>query len=68
MGLLWVSSRSKVRAVPTIPKMKKKSIKLNYNLAKAPKMMGLRAEATVPMLLTALTPIPTTRMGKSSTM
>ena len=51
-----------------IPKIKKKSIKLNSNLSKTPKIIGLRAEAMVPVLLTALTPIPTTLVGKSSTM
>ena len=48
--------------------MKKKSIKLNYILDKAPKIIGLKVEAIVPALFTALTPIPTTRVGNSSTM
>jgi hypothetical protein len=67
MGLLCVSSSSNVNALPTTPKMKKNIIKLNSILVKAPNIIGLNVEAIVPALLTALTPMPTTLVGNSST-
>jgi hypothetical protein len=68
IGLLWVYSSNKVSALPTTPNIKKNSIRLNYILVSAPIIIGLKVDAIVPALLTALTPIPTTLVGNSSTM
>jgi hypothetical protein len=48
--------------------VKKNVIKLSPILSKAPKIMGQRVDAMVTATLTALTPVPTTLVGKSSTM
>lgn len=49
------------------PKIKKKIIKLNYNICSAPIIIGPKVEAVVPAMLTALTPTPTALVGKIST-
>jgi hypothetical protein len=65
--LLCVSFKSKVIAAPMTPKIKKKIIKLNYNLCSTPRIIGPKVEAVVPAMLTALTPTPTALVGKIST-
>lgn len=52
---------------PPIPRIKKKSIRLNPVLFKEPKIRGLTVEAKVPKTFINPFPIPTTLVGNSST-
>lgn len=63
MGLLRVSFSNKVIAAPIIPKMKKKIIRLSFNLYKAPRMIGPNVVAVVPAMLTEFTPRLTALVG-----